>query len=57
MRARLVELNPIASSRMAKRLIEAVDRKYWAPSADVLAALHQASDDLEDRLEGVPTAA
>jgi magnesium chelatase subunit H len=57
MRARLVELNPIASSRMAKRLIEAVDRKYWAPSADTLRALHQASDDLEDRLEGVPTAA
>ena len=57
MRRRLADLNPIASSRMAKRLIEASDRNYWAPDAATLAALHQASDELEDRLEGVPTAA
>jgi magnesium chelatase subunit H len=57
MRRRLADLNPIASSRMAKRLLEASDRKYWAPDAATLAALREASDELEDRLEGVPTAA
>jgi magnesium chelatase subunit H len=57
MRRRLADLNPIASSRMAKRLIEASDRNYWAPDEATLKALHDASDELEDRLEGVPTAA
>ncbi len=57
MRVRLADLNPIASSRMAKRLLEACDRQYWAPDEATLRALQQASDDLEDRLEGVPTAA
>jgi magnesium chelatase subunit H len=57
MRQRLADLNPIASSRMAKRLLEASDRKYWAPDAATLKALREASDELEDRLEGVPTAA
>ena len=57
MRRRLAELNPVASSRMAKRLLEASDRKYWAPDAATLKALREASDELEDRLEGVPTAA
>jgi magnesium chelatase subunit H len=57
MRRRLADLNPIASSRMAKRLLEASDRKYWAPDAATLKALREASDELEDRLEGVPTAA
>ena len=57
MRRRLADLNPIASSRMAKRLLEASDRNYWAPDAATLAALREASDELEDRLEGVPTAA
>ena len=57
MRRRLADLNPVASSRMAKRLLEASDRHYWAPDPATLAALHQASDELEDRLEGVPTAA
>jgi magnesium chelatase subunit H len=57
MRARLAELNPIASSRLAKRLLEACDRNYWAPDAATLQALRQASDELEDRLEGVPSAA
>ena len=57
MRRRLAELNPVASSRMAKRLIEACDRNLWTPDAATLAALHDASDELEDRLEGVATAA
>jgi magnesium chelatase subunit H len=57
MRKRLAQLNPIASARMAKRLLEACDRKYWAPDDATLQALRQASDELEDRLEGVPTAA
>ena len=42
---------------MAKRLLEACDRKYWTPDEATLEALRRASDDLEDRLEGVPTAA
>ncbi|MCC1492409.1 magnesium chelatase subunit H [Cognatishimia sp. F0-27] len=53
MRARLAELNPTASSRMANRLLEAHDRNYWQPDADTLAALQDAADALEDRLEGV----
>ena len=53
MRARLADLNPAASARMANRLIEASDRAYWAPDAATLAALQQAADELEDRLEGV----
>jgi magnesium chelatase subunit H len=57
MRERLADLNPVASSRMAKRLLEACDRQYWAPDEATLNALRRASDDLEDRLEGVPAAA
>jgi magnesium chelatase subunit H len=57
MRARLAELNPVASARMARRLIEACERKYWTPDDATLAALHQASDELEDGLEGVAHAA
>ena len=57
MRRRLMELNPIAASRMSKRLIEACDRSLWRPDDQTLQALHDASDELEDRLEGVPAAA
>ncbi|MEG3165482.1 magnesium chelatase subunit H [Sphingomonas sp. PB2P19] len=53
MRDRLATLNPKASARVANRLIEASDRQFWTPDADTLAALHAASDELEDRLEGV----
>ena len=53
MRARLANLNPTASSRMANRLLEAHDRNYWQPDADTLAALQDAADALEDRLEGI----
>ena len=53
MRARLAELNSVASSRMANRLLEASDRNYWQPDAETLAALQEAADALEDRVEGV----
>ena len=53
MRNRLAELNPVASSRMANRLLEASDRNYWTPDAATLAALQDAADALEDRMEGV----
>jgi magnesium chelatase subunit H len=57
MRERLARLNPKASARVAHRLIEASDRQFWTPDAATLAALHAASDDLEDRLEGVTAVA
>ena len=53
MRNRLAELNPTASSRMANRLLEASDRNYWQPDAETLAALQDAADALEDKLEGI----
>ena len=53
MRERLAALNPQASMRMANRLLEASDRAYWAPDEDTLAALQDAADALEDRMEGV----
>jgi magnesium chelatase subunit H len=53
MRARLAQLNPTAAAKVADRLIEAHERKYWTPDAETLAALRQAGDELEDRLEGV----
>ncbi|MDZ7813540.1 MAG: magnesium chelatase subunit H [Ideonella sp.] len=53
MRDRLAQLNPTASSRVANRLLEAYERQYWQPDDATLAALRQAGDELEDRLEGV----
>jgi magnesium chelatase subunit H len=53
MRARLAQLNPTASARVASRLLEASDRQFWQPDPHVLQALRQASEELEDRLEGV----
>lgn len=53
MRQRLADLNPVASSRMANRLLEASDRAYWTPDAETLDALQAAADALEDRMEGV----
>jgi magnesium chelatase subunit H len=38
---------------MANRLIEAHERAYWQPDAETLAALREAADALEDRMEGV----
>jgi magnesium chelatase subunit H len=53
MRARLAKLNPTASAKVANRLIEASERKYWEPDEATLAALRAAGDELEDRLEGI----
>jgi magnesium chelatase subunit H len=53
MRERLAALNPTASAKVAQRLMEASDRKYWTPDAATLEALRGAVDALEDRLEGI----
>jgi magnesium chelatase subunit H len=53
MRGRLAALNPKASARVAGRLLEACDRHLWEPDEATLAALREANDELEDRLEGV----
>ena len=56
MRARLTKLNARSSARVADRLLEACDRNFWSPDADTLAALKAASNDIEDRLEGLVAA-
>jgi magnesium chelatase subunit H len=53
MRERLAALNPTASARIANRLIEAGERRYWAPDAEMLERLRRAGEELEDRVEGV----
>jgi len=57
LRDRLALLNPKSCARVANRLIEASDRKYWAPDPETLAALKRAGEDLEDRLEGIAAGA
>ncbi len=57
MRDRIAALNPTASSRLTNRLLEAQERSYWSPDPDMLAALRGASEELEDRLEGLELAA
>ncbi|MCS7100876.1 MAG: cobaltochelatase subunit CobN, partial [Burkholderiaceae bacterium] len=56
MRERLARLNPTASVRVVQRLLEAHERRYWEPDAQTLAALRDASAELEDRLEGIAPA-
>jgi magnesium chelatase subunit H len=53
MRARLSALNPKSSAKVADRLLEACERNLWTPDAETLAGLKAASNDLEDRLEGL----
>ena len=53
MRDRMARLNPTASAKVASRLLEAYERKYWEPDAATLEALRRAGEELEDRLEGV----
>lgn len=53
LRNRLATLNPVASSRMANRLLEASERAYWQPDEETLSALQQAADALEDQMEGI----
>ena len=57
MRERLAALNPTASAKVANRLIEAHERKYWSPDPEMLDVLRKAGEELEDRLEGVGVAA
>ncbi len=52
MRERIAALNPKASAKIANRLIEAHERRYWQPDAATLDALRRAGEELEDRLEG-----
>lgn len=56
MRERLAALNPKSSARVANRLLEACERRLWEPDDETLEALQAASDELEDRLEGVVSA-
>ncbi|MEQ8602252.1 MAG: magnesium chelatase subunit H [Marivibrio sp.] len=53
MRKRLATLNPKASARVANRLLEAHERRYWEPDEETLAALKAAGEELENRLEGI----
>jgi magnesium chelatase subunit H len=53
MRDRMAKLNPTASAQIANRLIEAQERRYWQPDAEMLEALRRAGEELEDRLEGI----
>jgi magnesium chelatase subunit H len=53
MRHRLAELNPKASAKLAGRLLEASERRYWTPDEETLEALRRAGEELEDRIEGV----
>ncbi len=53
MRKRLADLNPVASAKVANRLLEAHARNYWSPDAATLDALRKAGEELEDRVEGV----
>lgn len=53
MRARLSDLNPTASAKVASRLIEAHRRGFWTPDPATRDALERAEEELEDRLEGV----
>jgi len=55
MRERLGQLNAAATAKVANRLIEAHERKYWQPDEATLEALRQAGNELEDRLEGIPS--
>jgi magnesium chelatase subunit H len=53
MRRRLSNLNPMATAKLANRLIEAHARRYWTPDAAMLERLYRAGAELEDRVEGI----
>ncbi len=53
MRERLSKLNPTASAKVANRLLEAQERRYWQPDQATLDALRNATLEVEDRLEGI----
>jgi magnesium chelatase subunit H len=53
MRERMSAMNPTSSLKIANRLLEAQQRKLWQPDPETLASLQKASEELEDRLEGL----
>jgi magnesium chelatase subunit H len=53
MRERLAALNPKASAKVANRLIEAHERRYWSPDKATMDVLRRAGEELEDRIEGI----
>jgi magnesium chelatase subunit H len=53
MRERLAALNPAASAKLASRLLEAEQRRFWQADSETLDALRRAGEELEERLEGV----
>ena len=53
MRDRLAALNPAASAKLAGRLLEASERRYWTPDEETRQKLLKAGEFFEDRLEGV----
>ncbi|MEO0542380.1 MAG: magnesium chelatase subunit H [Pseudomonadota bacterium] len=53
MRRRMAELNPKSSAKLAGRLIEARDRAFWEPDDETWDALCAATEELEDRVEGI----
>jgi len=53
MRKRMAALNPVASARLANRLLEASERRYWEPDEATQASLQEAGEELEDRVEGI----
>jgi magnesium chelatase subunit H len=53
MRERLAALNPKASAKVANRLIEAQERRYWSPDKATLELLRRVGEELEDRIEGI----
>ncbi|MEL7487057.1 MAG: magnesium chelatase subunit H, partial [Pseudomonadota bacterium] len=53
---RLASLNPKSCAKVTNRLIEASERNYWSPDPETLAALKEASENLEDRIEGLSPA-
>ncbi|MEY2777252.1 MAG: hypothetical protein RLY30_1350 [Pseudomonadota bacterium] len=53
MRDRLAALNPAASAKLAGRLLEASDRRYWNPDEETRQKLLKAGELFEDRLEGI----
>jgi magnesium chelatase subunit H len=57
LRERMAALNATAASKIAERLIEATERRYWSPDDTVMQALRRAAHDLEDRMEGITVGA
>jgi magnesium chelatase subunit H len=53
MRERLAALNPKSSAKVANRLLEAHERRYWSPDKSTLDMLRRAGEELEDRIEGI----